>query len=318
MTGQPPTRPAPMPGDHAGMRRLLYTGLALAVGTLLLSLAAGELLTRPARSPIGPPPPDLSAEAVRILYGDSQQVSGWFLPGRTGEGAVLLLHGVRGSRLEMLERARWLQSEGIGSLLIDLPSHGESSGNRISFGRREALGVQAALGWLRERLPGEKLGSIGVSLGGASLLFADRQPELDALVLESVYPTIADAVQDRLVKRLGPAGAWAAPLLLLQIPLRLGVSAHDLRPVETIKAARAPVLVASGTADLSTRWAETEQLFAAAPEPKTLWPVPGAGHEDLHDFDVAAYRSRLLPWLQSHLRKTPGQRGQASLGKMAA
>ena len=288
------------------MRRLLYTGLALAAGTLLVSLAAGEVLTRPARAPIGPPPPGLAAETVHIPYGDKQQVSGWFLPGRAGEGAVLLLHGVRGNRLQMLERARWRQSEGLAALLIDRSSHGESRGDRITFGRREALGVQAALAWLRHRLPGEKLGGIGVSLGGASLLFTDRQPELDALVLESVYPTITDAVQDRLVARLGPAGAWAAPLLLLQIPLRLDLGVHELRPIEAIKAARAPLLIASGTEDKSTRWVETEQLFAAAPEPKTLWPVPGAGHEDLHDFDSAAYRGKLLPWLQSHLRKAPG------------
>jgi fermentation-respiration switch protein FrsA (DUF1100 family) len=34
--------------------------------------------------------------------------------------------------------------------------------------------------------------------------------------------------------------------------------------------------------------------------------VRGAAHVDLHDFDTAAYRARLLPWLQSHLRKSPG------------
>lgn len=288
------------------MRRLFIAGFALAAGTLLLSLAAGELLTRPARARIGPPPPGLVAETVSIPYGDGQQVSGWFLPGRAGEGAVLLLHGVRSNRLQMLERARWLQGEGMGSLLIDLPSHGESSGERITFGRREALGVQAALGWLRTRAPGEKLAGLGVSLGGASLLFAERQAELDALVLESVYPTITDAVQDRLVTRLGPAGIWAAPLLLLQIPLRLGFSAQDLRPIQAIASCRAPLLVASGTEDRSTRWVETEQLFAAAPQPKTLWPVPGAAHQDLHSFDAKAYEARLLPWLQSHLRKAPG------------
>jgi len=285
------------------MKRLLIVLLVPTLGVLAFSLAAGEWLTRPARAPIGPPPPGLAVESVHIHYGNDQQVSGWFLPGRTGEGAVLLLHGVHGDRLQMLERARWLQREGIAALLIDLPSHGESSGDRITFGRREALGVQAALDWIRKKLPGEKLGGIGASLGGASLLFARRRPELDALVLESVYPTITDAVQDRLVARLGPAGAWAAPLLLLQVPLRLGFGVHELRPIEAIKTAGAPLLITSGTEDRSTRWVETEQLFAAAPEPKTLWPVPGAGHEDLHAFDSAAYRARLLPWLQSHLRK---------------
>lgn len=287
------------------MRRLLIAGFALGAATLAFSFAAGELLTRPARARIGPPPPGLSAENVHIPYGDGQQVTGWFLPGRAGEGAVLLLHGVRGNRLQMLGRARWLQGQGMASLLIDLPSHGESSGARITFGRHEALGVQAALGWLRARLPGEKLGAIGVSLGGASLLFADRQPELDAMVLESVYPTITDAVQDRLTARFGRVGAWAAPLLLMQIPLRLDFGVHDLRPMEAIASVRAPLAVASGTEDRSTRWPETEALFAAAPEPKTLWAVKSAAHVDLHDFDAAAYEARLGPWLHAHLRKPP-------------
>ena len=287
------------------MQRLLIVGLVLVVGTLVFSLAMGELLTRPARARIAPPA-GLTPEAVRIPYGDGQQVSGWFLPGQGGEGAVLLLHGVRSNRLQMLERARWLQGEGIASLLIDLPAHGESSGERITFGRREALGVRAALGWLRARLPGENVGAIGVSLGGASLLFAERQPELDALVLESVYPTIEDAVQDRLTTRFGPAGARLAPLLLLQLPLGLDLSAEQLRPIDAITGVHAPLLITAGTEDRSTRWPETEQLFAAAREPKTLWPVPGAAHVDLHDFGARAYEARLLPWLQHHLRKASG------------
>ena len=287
------------------MNRWVVIPALLAVGVVAFSLIAGEFLTRPARARIAPPT-GLTPEDVRIPCGNGQQVSGWFLPGRAGEGAVLLLHGVRSNRLQMLARARWLQREGIASLMVDLPSHGESSGERISFGRREAVGVDAALGWLRARLPDERVGAIGVSLGGASLLFAQRQPELDALVLESVYPTITDAVQDRLTTRLGPAGAWAAPLLLLQVPLRLGFSAQDLRPVHAIASVKAPLLVAAGTEDRSTRWPETEQLFAAAPEPKTLWAVPGAGHVDLHDFDAATYEARLGPWLKAQLRKPPG------------
>lgn len=287
-------------------RKLLIAALALAAVTLLLSLAAGEVLTRPARAPIGAPPPGLLAESVRIRYGDGQQVSGWFLPGRDGAGAVLLLHGVRGNRLQMLPRARWLQRDGIASLVLDLASHGESSGERIGFGRREAEGAEAALAWLRERLPGEKLGAIGVSLGGAALLFARRQPELDALVLESVYPTLEDAVHNRLAMRLGPGAGQALALLLAQVPLRLGLGTQQLRPVDAVGDVQAPLLVASGTEDLHTRWPETEALFAAAREPKALWPVKGAAHVDLHGFDPAGYEARVGRWLQARLRKSPG------------
>jgi fermentation-respiration switch protein FrsA (DUF1100 family) len=286
------------------MKRLLIALSTLALVLAGLSLAAGEHLTRPVRTAIGAPPEGLNAENVTILYGNGQHLAGWFLPGRAHEGAVLMLHGVRGNRLQMLARARWLQREGMASLIVDLPSHGESSGERISFGRHESKGAEAALAWLRARLPGEKVGAIGVSLGGASLLFAQRQPELDALVLESVYPTIDAAVQNRLAMRMGPvAGQALAPLLLVQVPLRLGFGTDRLRPVDAMAHVRAPLLVASGTEDLHTRWPETEALFAAAQEPKALWPVKAATHVDLHGLDAAAYEARLGPWLQAHLRK---------------
>jgi fermentation-respiration switch protein FrsA (DUF1100 family) len=288
------------------MKRLSLVLAALGLVVAGLSLAAGELLTRPVRTPIGAPPAGLNAQAVDIRDVNGQRVAGWFLPGRAGEGAALLLHGVRGNRLQMLARARWLQREGIASLLVDLPSHGESDGERLTFGRHEARAVEAALAWLRTRTPGERVGAIGVSLGGASLLFTNRRPELDALVLESVYPTITDAVQDRLAIRLGPtASRWLAPLLLVQIPLRLGFGTDQLRPVDAIAHVRAPLLVASGTDDLHTRWTETQALFEAAREPKTLWPVKGAAHVDLHGFDASAYEARLGPWLKAHLRKPP-------------
>lgn len=288
------------------MKRGLIALLALALLLAGLSLAAGEWLTRPVRAAIGTPPAGLNAETVTIHYGDGQRLAGWWLPGRAGEGAVLMMHSVRSSRLQMLARARWLQREGIASLIVDMPAHGESSGERISFGRREAASADAALAWLRQRLPGEKIAALGTSLGGASLLFAKRQPEVDALVVESVYPTIVEAIQDRLAMRLGTtAGHALAPLLLVQIPLRLGFGTDELRPIAAIADVRAPLLVASGTEDLHTRWPETEALFAAARAPKTLWAVQGAAHVDLHSFDATAYEARLLPWLQSHLRKSP-------------
>jgi dienelactone hydrolase len=289
------------------MKRVALALAALVAVLAALSLLAGELLTRPVRQAIGAPPPGLVAEGVLLADGQGRAVAGWFLPGRAGRGGVLLLHGVRGNRLQMLARARWLQREGIASLLIDLPSHGESSGERIGFGRLEAPAVDAALAWLRQRLPGERIGAIGVSLGGASLLFAQRRPELDALVLESVYPTLEDAVQDRLAMRLGAsAGRLLAPALLVQVPLRLGFDTDRLRPIDAITDVRAPLWVAAGTADRHTRWPETEALFAAAPEPKRLWPVAGAAHVDLHAFDGPAYEAALGPWLQARLRKPPG------------
>jgi fermentation-respiration switch protein FrsA (DUF1100 family) len=234
---------------------------------------------------------------------------GWLVAGTPGAGVVLLLHGVRSDRRQMLERARFLHRAGYTALMLDLPAHGESDGERITFGARESAGVRAALVYLRQSYPGERIGVIGVSLGAASLVLAHANPAPDAVVFESMYPTIADATRDRIAIRLGNgAGAALAPLLLSQLPLRLGVSQADLRPIDDIRYLHSPVLIAAGEADRHTTKFETERIFAAANPPKKLWLVPGAAHVDLHRFAPAAYDRTVLSFLATYLRRPPPAR----------
>ena len=290
-------------------RRLIL--ILLLVLLLLLALAsfiAGELYSRPAPARIGAPPPDLRAESVAFQTAGGVPVSGWFArrngDGNGGRGAVLLLHGVHGNRLQMLPRAEWLAGLGYSVLLIDLPGHGESGGERITFGLREADGVRAALAFLRAQLPGEPIGVIGVSLGAASTVLAHAEPPPAAVVLESMYPTIEEAVADRLEMRLGKPGRSLAPLLLVQLPLRLGVSPDQLRPIDAMAMLHAPALVIAGAQDVHTKLDESRRIFAAAVEPKQFWVVEGAAHVDLRDFDPKAYDARVLQFLEQHLTKS--------------
>ena len=260
------------------------------------------MLSRPAVRVIGPPPSDFPAQIVHIDNPPIGPVVGWLASGQPGRGAVLLLHGVRADRTEMLARARFLNRAGYATLLVDLPAHGESAGERITFGAREAAGVWASIQYLRRLLPGERIGVIGVSLGAASTVLAHPAPVLDAVVLESMYPTIEEAVEDRLAMRLGPLGTRLAPILLWQLPLRTGVRAEDLMPIRDLPGLGAPVLIASGADDKHTTWPETQRLFDAAAEPKEIWRVDGAAHIDLHAFVPAEYERRILRFFAQRLR----------------
>ena len=285
-------------------RRIALTalvGLTAAMAALVFS--AGEVLSRPATRAIGLPPSDFPAQVVHLKAAPTVSIVGWFAQGQSGRGAVLLLHGVRADRTQMLRRARFLSRAGYAVLLVDLPAHGESGGDRITFGAREGEGVKAALEFLRRELPGERVGIVAVSLGAASTVLAHPKPSPSAVVLESMYPTIEEAVQDRLMMRLGPLGAYLAHPLLWQLPLRTGVRVEDLRPIEHIPSLGAPVLVASGAEDKHTTWPETLRLFQAATEPKELWRVEGAAHVDLHAFQPEQYEDKILLFLAKHLRK---------------
>lgn len=272
--------------------------LAAGAGVLYL---VGSGLSAPVRVAIGVAPADLHASSVSIAAG-GVDLAGWSVAGKPGAGAVLLLHGVRSNRLQMLGRARFLARQGYSVLLLDLQAHGESGGDHITFGAREADGVTAALGWLRSRYPGERIGVIGVSLGAASLVLAHPHPAPDAVVLESMYPTIEEAVANRLGERLGAPGRWMTPLLVMQLPLRFGVSPSALRPVEAAATLDCPVLVISGSADRHTTAGETLRIFGALPGPKQLWMVDGAAHVDMHARAPAEYEARVGAFLAARLR----------------
>lgn len=277
---------------------LLILASLLAIGAVL---AVGETLSSPAPALIGEPPAALHAKTVRIAA-KRGYVAGWLAQGVPHQGAVLLLHGVRANRGDMLGRALFLSKLGYSVLLIDLPSHGESSGSRITFGAHEKDGINAALAFLAQQFPGERIGVIGVSLGAASLVLSHPQPAPAAVVLESMYPTIEEAVANRLRVRLGAAGGWLAPLLVQQLPLRTGVTPAMLRPVDDAATLHSPTFIISGTTDLHTPAAETRRIYAALPGPKQLWLVDGAAHVDLHAFAPADYERRVGAFLAAYLR----------------
>ncbi len=288
------------------MRRRTWIGATLAGGLLAsagAALAVGEAMIWPAQRAAGVPPPGLEAESVRFETSTGGTVAGWFAPGRPGQGAVLLLHGVRASRHDMVARALFLHRLGFATLAIDLPGHGESSARHITFGANESLAVPAALAWLARRCPGERVGAIGVSLGAASLVLARPDPAPAAIVLESMYPTIEEAVADRLALHAGAPAAALAPVLLWQMPWRLGITPAQLHPIDALAALRGPLLIAAGDVDRHTTPAETQRLYAAArADDKSLWMVPGAAHVDLYRFAPAEYERRVGGFLRNRLR----------------
>lgn len=266
-----------------------FIALALIIG-IAIDLYVGHLFIAPWRATIGPPPDDLGGTAITFPSRSGATLHGWFAPGVPGKGGIVLVHGIHADRRVMLPRARFLHRAGYAVLLFDLQGHGESTGDRITFGAKEAFDVESAVQVMRVKAPGERIGVIAVSLGGAAALLGPQPLQVDALVLESVYPTITQATRDRL--------GWLAPLLLWQLKPRLGLSPRDLRPIDHIGQVRAPIFVLSGDADRHTTPEESRAMFAAAPEPKEFWLVPGAGHEDLYAVAGQEYQQRLLAFFR--------------------
>jgi len=187
-------------------------------------------------------------------------------------------------------------------LLFDFQAHGESEGSSITFGYLEAADARSAVAFINDLLPGEPVGIIGISLGGAACVLGEEPLDVDAMVLESVYSDVTSAVRNRLRIRFGAIGPWLSPLLISQLQPRLGIDPEVLRPVDGIGSVKCPVLLIAGTEDRRTTLDESTRLYEAAPEPKEFWPVPGAAHVDLYRFVENEYEGKVIAFFQTYLR----------------
>lgn len=310
-------KPIRMEGDEAGkacfhgiessikrrpvMRTLLLLGVVSAVAALAALFAIGGVLAEPRLQVVGGPPDDLPLTDLRIPRADGGSIAAWFAAGDARQGGILLVHGLRSDRRQMLDRARFLFAAGYSVLLIDLQAHGESPGQQMTFGYLESHDVNAAVAYLNARLDGRPIGVIGASLGGAAALLGESPVDADAVVLEGVYSSIEQAVGNRISIRLGEIGRWLAPLLVWQIEPRLGVRPDELAPIAAIRRLDAPVLIIAGTEDRRTRLDESKALYLRAPSPKRLWLIYGARHEDFYRHSPADYERQVLDFLGRHL-----------------
>lgn len=266
-----------------------------------LALAMGSLLVAPAPAVIPDSALALPHETVSFASKSGSLIHGWYVPGSGNQGVVVLMHGIRGNRLNMIERAMFLHEAGYATLLFDFQAHGESPGKRITLGHLESLDAEAAVAYARHRCPGAPIGAVGVSLGGAAALLGPRPLAVQALVLEAVYSNIQAATENRLAMRLGPLGRLLSPLLLLQLEPRLGISPDELSPQTGIEHVTAPVFIIAGATDLHTTLADSQLLFDAAHEPKSIWVIPGAAHVDFAAFAGHQYQEKLLAFLGRYL-----------------
>jgi uncharacterized protein len=304
------------------MKEWLIRGIVGLAAAVLLVIGVTWVvsidLPDPANRDVGLPPADLHASNATLVSSSGILAQGWLSMGKTGQGAVILLHGLRGDRRDMLPRAEFLHRQGYSVLLFDFQAHGESRGQRITFGDLESRDVVAAINYLHHKLPHEKVGVLGISLGAAAFVLAENRPEVAAVVLEQMYATVEQAIAIRARLRLGPPGAWLAPLLLTEMQSRLDIPANRLRPVDWLGSVNAPVLIIDGAEDKSTPIQDARAMLAAARAPKQLWAVEGAGHVNLYTYTKADYERRVGDFFASYLTSSDTTSPEATPSAAAA
>jgi uncharacterized protein len=233
------------------------------------------------------------------------RIGGWWMPvaGRPDAPAVIAVHGYTASRRDerILLAAGMLHRHGFAVLAIDLRNHGDSARptGRHSGGVRESADVLGAWDWLvtNGRLPAERIGLFGISLGAATVLIASGdEPAVAAVWADSSYGDLDEATRAelgrfRLPSFLLPGGMLASRLLD-------GPGLRDKSPLLAMhQLGGRPVFITHGTEDTRLDVHYAHQLVTAGVSAgigTESWIVDGSGHADAIVDHPDEYERRLV------------------------
>ena len=215
----------------------------------------------------------LGFEDVTLTTEDGVAIHAWFLPVDKPRCTVLVCHGNAGNISHRLDRAIPLQGEvGASVLLFDYRGYGRSEGSPDEEGTyRDA---RAAYAFLTERkgLKPHAIVLFGESLGAAVALQLALERPARALVLESPFASIRDMARE------------ALPFLPIGSLVRTRYENEAKAP-----RLRIPLLVLHGEIDDMVPISQGRRVFAAAPEPKRFYAIPGGGHNGAYVTGGPAY-----------------------------
>jgi hypothetical protein len=209
------------------------------------------------------------AEEVWFRNAEGQRLHGWLFQTATrpGGGAILYAHGNGGNVSYCVWVGESLAARGFDVLLFDYRGYGRSEGEPAGE-RGLYADTEAAYDYLTQERghPARRVTLYGQSLGTAAVADVAARRECGALVLESGLSSAADM----------------AALIMPWLPRFVrGLTRNKLDTVSKLPRVRCPVLVVHGDRDEIIPDAQGRRLFDAAPEPKRLLIIEGAGHNDL-------------------------------------
>lgn len=242
---------------------------------------ARKFLYYPDRLPLDMPPPRWAggAEEVWIDCEDGVRIHGLWWPEPEGAPVILFLHGNAQEAYSWSLVHEELAPTGCRLLLIDFHGYGKSGGEPHEAGLY--LDGKAALQWLHGKgVEDSGIVVFGKSLGGGVACEIVRGREFKALVLESTFTSLASVARKLF------------PFLPRGVPL-----GETYDSISRLPLARCPVLVIHGERDELIPVEEGKELYAAAPDPKELYLVPGAGHNDVSLVAGPEYARRIASFL---------------------
>jgi pimeloyl-ACP methyl ester carboxylesterase len=287
----PTTRLAKILSGVFALLLFLFVAVATVSGFLLYQLL------RPARTP--------TAFDLTVMMGHPTTVSfplpdgtvreGWFFPGLRGAPTVIVAHGYRGQRADVLTLVTALQEQQFNAYLFDFTGHGTSDG-LTTLGYKETAELRSAVQSLstREDVDPRRFGLWGEDMGGyAALEVATSDPRIAAIAVDNAYSDPREMVEVE-VKH---SGLTALPGVSAFSDMGFRLMNYSYRNEPPVSArldqTRGIPKLFIETEDRPDLAKFTVRLFNLAPEPKQLIRNR-QNYSDMGDEERKNYESQIV------------------------
>jgi len=261
---------------------------------------------------------------------DGLALRGMLVRGRGPEapkGLIIFAHEYASDRHSCARYCRPLIEAGYDVFSFDFRGHGDSSREpgyqpRQWVTDRELADIQGAIGWglqwLEQQGRPAKVGLFGISRGAcAAILAAAGTPQVQAIVADGAFSS--DTTLEALMKRWAsifakvrivyenhPPAFWRFLrwLLFLVARRQLNCRFPSVRKA-LLRMEPRPMLFIHGERDSYIPVEQTRMLYALAGQPKYLWIVPTAKHNQSVAVQPKRYAERTVAFFNRYLAEVP-------------
>ncbi|MCC3407687.1 MAG: alpha/beta hydrolase [Microcoleus sp. PH2017_10_PVI_O_A] len=215
-------------------------------------------------------------EIIKLSSANGMKISAVHFPNPQAQYTILYSHGNAEDLGYIWSVLRDIRDSGFAVFAYDYQGYGTSEGKPSEY---NVYGdIDAAYGYLTEqlRVPPKQIILYGRSVGGGPAVDLASRQSVGGLVVESSFVSVFR--------------------VLTRIPL---FPIDKFVNVDKIGKVRSPVLVIHGKADRVVPFWHSEQLFAAAKQPKLNFWVDRAGHNDLMEVAGDRYATTLRRFVRA-------------------
>ncbi len=226
--------------------------------------------------------------------------------------ALILQHGYKMHRGEMLQQANFFYAAGYSVLLPAMRAHEHSEGTHIEFaGATEAEDIKLWHTYLtsKQRFHPKHIGFVGNSLGAAALLHAHAVYQLGAvLIIQSLFAELSASISSSVRYFTGIPGTFLAQAIATRIEKLTNIKSTNIAPVRWAAQITVPSFIMQGGADRAIPTTSGALLYHTIPLPpsqKAFWYDEKQKHVNFDQAYPQEYINRVIPFVNRALLSRP-------------